>query len=120
MKKKQPGTRRTSKKKSTAQLDREITEALKRTSAASHHSHIRTRPGGYNEYRPMFRTKRGDWIPHDRAFKEMEPAVRHADAFAREGDAARVEERAYNHLGQVVERKIVYRSRKHPRHYPGA
>jgi len=105
------------RKKSAAQLDREIKETLK---SRSSHSHIRTRPGGYNEYRPMFRTKRGDWIPHDRAFEEMEPAVRHADSFARDGDAARVEERAYNHLGQLVEKKIVYRSRKRPRHYPGA
>ena len=102
------------RKKSAAQLEREINDALKRS------SHIRERPGGYNEYRPLFRTKRGDWIPYDRAFKEMEPAVRQADAIARDGDSARVEERAFNHLGQLVEKKIVYRPRKLPRHYPGA
>ena len=103
------------KKRTRAQLERDINEALARSPS---HSHIRERPGGYNEYRPMFQTKRGDWIPHDRSFKEMPPAVRIADSISRDGDAARVEERAYDHLGHLVERKVVYRSRKRPRQYP--
>lgn len=74
--------------------------------------------GGWNEYRPQFKTKAGDWLDDDRAEGTLEAAKRRADALARERSPARVEERAYDRRGHIMERAVVYVSRARPRRYP--
>jgi hypothetical protein len=109
-----PGVRSMSWGKTSAQLDAEIAEALAPRPGAG--SAVPTR-GGYKEYRPAFQTQHGDWIGDDSGHLTIEPAIRRADALAHEGSPARVEQRTYDHLGHLVERHVVYRSSKKPRHH---
>jgi hypothetical protein len=103
-----------------AEYDEDLTGYLIRRSPrskSSSHAKKKT-PGGYTEYRPVFQTGRGDWIADDKAQVSLEAARRRADALELDGSSARVEERSYNHLGHLVARDVVYRSRaRQARHH---
>lgn len=92
--------------------------AAARTSSAR--DHLAVPPGGFTEYRPVFRTEQSGWIADDVAYPSLEKAAERADTLLRHGAAVSVvEERAYNHLGQLVARVVVYRSRARSRHFAG-
>ena len=95
----------------------EFSPASRGARQRSSRDHIATRPGGFNIYRPMFRTD-GNWVSDDQSFRGVEPAKKRADAIHRDGVPSRVEEHAYNHLGQIVQRAVVYTSKAQPRTMP--
>lgn len=104
-----------------AEYDEELTGFLIRRSPrskSSAHAKKKKAAGGYTEYRPVFQTGSGDWIADDKAQASLEAARRRADALQLDGSPARVEERSYNHLGHLVARDVVYRSRaRQARHH---